>query len=107
MGKRIDFIHDDKVSKVSDFTKYSCCYRCGVISIVMTWTILVSALIGVHIYFDEEDLKNNMMGYHEVLESPFLYLLYLPVLNFLFVLIVGRYVLIGCIYPYQNSIIRE
>ena len=40
-------------------------------------------------------------------QTPYFLLLYLPVINYLIIQIVGRYALIGCIYPYQNSIIKE
>ena len=47
------------------------------------------------------------MEISDLSDNPWVYLLYLPVLNYILLQSVGRYILIGCIYPYQNSIIRE
>ena len=44
--------------------------------------------------------------YSEPLSYLF-YLLYLPGINMVMILAVGRYILSGILYPYQNSIIRE
>ena len=37
----------------------------------------------------------------------YLYMLYLPVINLILLQIVGRFILLSFIYPYQNSCFRE
>ena len=41
------------------------------------------------------------------LDPNLLYMLYLPVINLILLQIVGRFILLSFIYPYQNSIFRE
>jgi hypothetical protein len=43
----------------------------------------------------------------DILSSPYFNLAYIPVLNFILLVVIGRYVLSAIRYPYQNAIIRE
>lgn len=43
----------------------------------------------------------------KLIVSKWLYLTYLPVLNYILTMVIGRYVLSGILYPYQNAYARE
>jgi hypothetical protein len=40
-------------------------------------------------------------------DSPWFFLLYLPILSFVLLVTIGRYALSGILYPYQNAFARE
>lgn len=46
--------------------------------------------------FNDEQLDKL----HEVVESNWYYLVYLPVANFIAIVVVGRYILSAMLYPY-------
>jgi len=57
--------------------------------------------------FDNETVNRSIEKGARFVMSDWFFLLYLPILNFMLIVIFGKYILSGIMYPYQNSIIRE
>ena len=62
--------------------------------------------------FGEDDvIANTVLGESvwrsATFKNPLPYLLYLPAINGLLIVWIGRYALSGILYPYQNSVIKE
>lgn len=43
----------------------------------------------------------------DFIESKWFYLMYMPILTFIMLAVLGRYILSGILYPYQNAYARE
>ena len=52
-------------------------------------------------------LPDRSPEFIQVVRSPWFFLAYVPLFNFMLFIIIGRYVLCAILFPYQNSIVRE
>jgi hypothetical protein len=56
----------------------------------------------------EMEMEDSYRGYlTQFIESNWFYILYTPILTFILIASIGRYVLSGILYPYQNAFARE
>ena len=80
---------NDKITRMSEFTEKTCCYRCSVVFFMLLY--LTAVLVFLYLMVDN------------IIALPFSYfywLLLLPALNFVVIVLVGRYILSGILYPY-------
>lgn len=52
-------------------------------------------------------LPDRTSEFIKVVRSPWFFLVYVPLFNFLLFVTIGRYILCAILFPYQNSIVRE
>ena len=96
-----------EISRVSDFTRRHFCLR---FCIGMMVFLYVALIISVQVYeYMNGDLISPKQTSVKIGNRNFnwLYLLYIPAANFLFVYVLARHVLYCIMYPYQNSFQRE
>ena len=82
----ISIIEDSEISKVSDFTDRHRCFRCGIFMLLVLFFGGVTALILVVL----QPEYNSLLWY----------LLFIPGLNALLIICIGRYLLSAILYPY-------
>ena len=81
-------IPDSEISTVSSFTSRRVCFRLGIATFILLYFIAAAM---IQFNFGEYIGDNTKMLY---------YLLYIPGINMLIILIIGRYALSGILYPY-------
>lgn len=79
-------ISDSEITKLSSFTDKACCFRLTIGFLTTLYLVIMTVVIK---YFE----------LHGGLKDLY-FLLYLPAVNFVIILIVGRHLLSGVLYPY-------
>ena len=114
---RSSYIPDHQLSTQSmlDRPLNSGCKRCCLGLFVVAYLVFfVSMQIVAHAMDADEEIgrRPNLprwaASFIEFVGTPYYFcLVYIPLINFLLFILVGRYVLSAILFPYQNSVIRE
>jgi hypothetical protein len=57
--------------------------------------------------FEEDSFKKYKVWGVEFVDSYWFYLLYMPIVTLILIAVIGRYILSGILFPYQNAFARE
>ena len=87
------YIPDDEITRVSHFTDNRVCWRFGIALFVVMYFLAVAA--GLYFFTDD-----NFTWAYTPGDLTSLYLLFLPGINLLLILWIGRYILSAILYPY-------
>lgn len=106
------FIKDNQLSRENDLVTFG--DRCKTFCLWFTlflyvafFAILKISLTLYEIKLENEHLQRAVDWFTLLAESHWFYLVFVPAINFMLILLGGRYILSALLYPYQNAIIRE
>lgn len=109
---RVAYIPDSEISTLNDLTKHARGYRTTLWLLLFVYVLVFVTLEYViskkDIFFPECD--QNCSKFFQLFDKYWYLwyiLVYFPPLNGILITVIGRYILCGTMYPYQNTIVRE
>lgn len=100
------YLPDSEISQVSDFTTQSCCYRWTLGLLVFAYgavltTAHVLAFIEAYDIVELNEDGEEASQFSKYVSRGWFLLLYIPLINFILMLAIGRYIILSfIIYPY-------